>query len=95
MQRINKQPCRTCPFAGDEPLDITEGARQEIVSYVIAGTNHLCHSDESNQTVCRGGRDIYLRVATMIGAIKAPTDEALAEAMKEAGLIPGLHINNC
>lgn len=94
MQRVNKQPCRTCPFGGEEPLELTPGGRQDIINYVIEGKNHLCHSDESNQTVCRGGRDIFLRVATVKGFIKAPTDEALETAMIEAGFEVGSHVNN-
>lgn len=94
MQRINKQPCRTCPFAGDEPLQLSPDNRKRIVAYIIQGENHLCHSDRSNQTVCRGGRDIFLRMAAHKGVIKTPTDKALEQAMKEAGFEPGTHINN-
>lgn len=94
MNKINKQPCRTCPFAGAEPLQISEEARGEIIKYVSEGKNHLCHSDDTNQTVCRGGRDMFLRIATLKGYIEAPTDAALEKAMKAAGFEPGSHINN-
>lgn len=94
MNRINKTACKTCPFSGEEPLPISQQAREEIVKYVCEGTNHLCHSDDTNQTICRGGRDIFLRVATLRGYIKAPTDEALEKAMIAAGFEPGSHINN-
>ncbi len=94
MQRVNKKPCRTCPFAGEDPLPISQKARKEIVEYVSQGKNHLCHNDETNQTVCRGGRDIFLRMAVHKGVIKTPTDAALEKAMKEAGFEPGKHINN-
>ncbi|NES66178.1 MAG: hypothetical protein F6K24_13400 [Okeania sp. SIO2D1] len=94
MQKVNKQPCRSCPFAGETPLQISPEAREEIVNYVCNGKNHLCHSDETNQTVCRGGRDIFLRIAVCKGLIEAPTDKALEKAMKQAGVNPGSHINN-
>ena len=94
MNKINKTACKTCPFAGTEPLILSEEASKEILSYVIAGTNHLCHSDDTNQTVCRGGRDIFLRMAALRGDIEVPTDAALEKAMIAAGFETGSHINN-
>ena len=94
MEKINKTPCHTCPFAGRQPLNLEQSTRQNIVENVIRGINHLCHSDKSNKVVCRGGRDIYLRVAWMQGSISTPTDEALEAAMISEGIVPGSHINN-
>jgi len=94
MKKVNKHPCRTCPFAGATPLVLTPEAKKDIVNYICKGTNHICHSDESSQTVCRGGRDIYLRFAAYKGFIEAPTDAALEKAMIKAGITPGRHINN-
>jgi hypothetical protein len=45
----------------------------------------MCHAEqlqnEESTFVCRGARDIQLQVFHNLGAIKAPTDEAWAEAL--------------
>lgn len=92
--RVAKHPCGTCPFSGSKPLNLSSDRLGEIIGYLARGTNHLCHSDQSNETVCRGGRDIQLRHMVALGMIEAPTDEALAKAMRAAGVEPGNHIQN-
>jgi len=64
----------------------------EIQAYLLNGTNHLCHSDQSNRTVCVGGRNYQLEIWHRMGMISAPTNEALREAMKSAGQSPKGHI---
>ncbi len=92
MERVNKTRCKTCPFGGEEPIALAVEKQCEIIDYVLKGTNHLCHSDNENKTVCRGARDLFLVFATMRGNIKSPTDESLALAMTEAGITPKPHI---
>lgn len=93
--RVNKNKCETCPFgSGDRAIRLSPEYFQEILNYLAKGTNHLCHSDSRNKTVCRGGRDIQLKLMCHRGWIPEPTDEALAKAMEEGGIKPKCHIAN-
>lgn len=91
--RVRREACETCPFAGRRPIDLGAAKTAEILAYLGEGQNHLCHSDRTNRTVCRGGRTVQLRLMFVRGIISAPTDEALAEAMRRAGIEPGNHIS--
>lgn len=79
--KVRKTACHTCPFEGKKPLVLKR--IHEIQEYVINGTNHLCHSDTSNNTICRGGRNLFLKAACIKGMIDEPTDEALEKKMAE------------
>ncbi|MDY7008893.1 MAG: hypothetical protein SWX82_34540 [Cyanobacteriota bacterium] len=94
MKKVLTTACNTCPFEGKEPLQLSSKRLSEIVDYVSKGTNHLCHNDRTGDTVCRGGRNIFLKLQYMRGNISEPTDEALSDAMKDIGIEPGYHINN-
>jgi hypothetical protein len=82
--------CKTCPFLPDGLL-LGADRMANIYQHLFEGTNHLCHS-RSNQTICFGGRQWQLYVWHQIGRISAPTNEALAEAMRAAGVEPKEHI---
>ena len=71
--KINKTACKTCPFEGENPIDISAESKTAITEYVIEGQNHLCHQDDSNNTICRGGRNLFLKVAASAGIISEPT----------------------
>lgn len=88
---IHDEPCGSCPFT-PAGLDLGEDKMAEIKAYLARGQNHLCHSDRTHKTVCRGGRTHQLQVFHARGWIKAPTDEALAEAMKAFGIDPNTHV---
>lgn len=91
--KINLIECRSCPFRkGGLNLGITK--MNEIVGYLIGGENHLCHSDRTNHTICRGGRDYQLEIWHRVGMIDHPTDDALSNALTRSGLTPGGHIEN-
>jgi hypothetical protein len=64
------------------------GRLDEIRAYLIGGTPHLCHHAPENRFACRGGRDYQLMIWHRLGMISAPTDGALAEAMRGLGLEP-------
>jgi len=83
--------CKSCPFQAD---GIKLGAKKmsEIMVYLIQGVNHFCHSDRTNHTICRGGRNYQLEIWHRRSVIKEPTDGALHEAMIESGINPGEHI---
>ncbi len=89
--KINEKPCGSCPFTPNG-LKLDECKMAEIRAYLARGQNHLCHSDHTNKTVCRGGRMHQLQVFFAKGWITAPTDEALREAMRAFGIEPDTHI---
>ena len=89
--KVNQSQCSTCPFLRTG-LQLDPDKMVEIYSYLSEGQNHFCHSDETNHTVCRGGRDYQLNLWYRLGIIAAPTDQALSEAMAQRGLAVGSHI---
>jgi hypothetical protein len=85
--KLALQQCNSCPFReGGLGLGITK--LEEIKAYLLQGTNHFCHSDSNNKTICRGGRNYQLEMWYKAGIISAPTDEALEEAMLKMGITP-------
>lgn len=79
---VRGSQCVSCPFR-EGGLDLGHKRMTEIETYLINGTNHMCHSDESNKTICRGGRNYQLEMWTRLGIISEPTDAALESAIKE------------
>lgn len=90
--KLRKKQCATCPFLCTDLLSPEKMA--EIYVYLLSGTNHLCHSDRTNNTVCLGGRKFQLTSWHCLGVISEPTNEALAIAMSDAGVKPKGHICN-
>ena len=88
MQLRQKQ-CRDCPFRPDGAR-LRENAMDRIYGYLLEGVNHICHN--TTDSVCVGGREWQLEIWYRLGRIKAPTNEALAEAMRAAGVEPKEHI---
>mgnify|MGYP000259340422 CR=1 FL=1 len=81
---VQSRPCRTCPFEGEDPIDLEPDRLQYCTgSLVNLEASHLCHS-ANNKKICRGGRTIQLRVLTAMGLIDEPTDEAFAKACEES-----------
>jgi hypothetical protein len=83
--------CATCPFR-EGGFDLGSEKMAEIYGYLLQGVNHFCHSDRSNQTVCRGARSWQLSAYCSMGIISEPTDEALREAMRKMGIEPKGHV---
>lgn len=84
--------CKTCPFRQDSLLKLSDEKMVEIYSYLLAGTNHICHSDHLYERVCWGGRQWQLDIFYRLGFVKAPTNEAIAEAMLSFGIEPRSHV---
>lgn len=83
--------CYNCPFASRNPLPLDPNTYQTIINYLGEGQNHICHN--SKNKVCRGGREVQLKIFCAQGWIEEPTDAALAEAMQNMGIAPKQHIN--
>lgn len=92
--RCRKRQCASCPFGppSAKRIILSEERLAEIRAYLAQGMSHMCHSDSSNNTVCRGGRNFQLQVFCEIGIIPEPTDAALREAMRKAGVEPRNHL---
>lgn len=88
-----KTMCATCPFREGSPhaylaSDLTHSA--------LGQSSRICHSTGSNNAInkrtgkperlCRGARDIQLKVFHSLGFLTAPTDEAWNEKCREMGL---------
>jgi hypothetical protein len=91
--RPRQSMCETCVFrpVKNGGIDLTPGRRAEIEAYLIQGHNQLCHHDD-NTTICRGSRNFQLQLWHRMGIITEPTDQALREAMRSAGVEPKEHI---
>lgn len=79
---VQKEPCKTCPFEGSEPIELTPQRYQELIENLMGDGQHFCHSTD-NQTICRGGRNIQLRWLCAIGALSEPTDKAFNEILNQ------------
>jgi hypothetical protein len=91
--RVRRSKCQTCVFrpVEDGGIDLREGRHEEIRAYLLSGTNQMCHHD-NDETICRGGRNFQLEIWARMGVIALPTDEALREAMRAAGVEARDHI---
>ena len=81
---VQIHPCRTCPFEGKEPLALEPEDYAKVLGAIVnLESQHLCHSAE-NKMLCRGGRNILLRVLCGYGFISEPTDTAFEAARNKA-----------
>lgn len=84
-KEVQKTPCKTCPFAGESPIKLSQERMDYLYKQLLEfRSQHLCHSSKNNSKICRGGREIQLRLLYVRGAIESPTDESFEKATKEA-----------
>lgn len=82
-REVQQKPCKTCPFAGEKPIQLTRARYLEVVANLFGNGQHLCHST-NNENICRGGRDLQLRWLCAMGYLSEPTDQAFNEAVEKA-----------
>lgn len=81
---VQANPCRTCPFEGSEPIVLGRESYAKYVAKIVnLESQHLCHSAK-NKMLCRGGRNILLRVLCGYGFISELTDAAFVAARIKA-----------
>lgn len=52
--KVNKNPCKTCPFAGSHPVKLSPDRSLYFYKNILNFKGqHLCHST-NNKTICRG-----------------------------------------
>jgi hypothetical protein len=93
--RLRETMCQTCPWRQDSPY---EALRPHLEMSAISEANRICHSTGANNGInkrtglpphiCRGAREIQLRVMTALKVIDAPTDQAWNEARVRMGMEP-------
>ena len=79
---VQNKPCKTCPFAGETPLAVSQSDLLSYYENLLGNGQHFCHSTKNTQ-ICRGGRDIQLKWLCALGMLDEPTDDAFNQAMKE------------
>ena len=69
--------CSTCPFNADGDPDVRDGVLRRTVNMQAS---QICHHPalhgKRETHLCRGARDIQLRVLTAMGLLSEPTDAA-------------------
>lgn len=75
--------CATCPFSGAHRPNVGAQAHADFTdSLVNMRSQHLCHT-VNNKKICRGGRDLQLKVLVTIGILPEPTDAAFNRKLDE------------
>lgn len=77
---VMKEPCKTCPFVTNTLGN--DATQPYLESLVTLQAQHTCHT-VGDTMICRGGRDIMLRVLAAMRLIDSPTDEAFEARSKE------------
>lgn len=80
---VQQKPCKTCPFEGEKPLPIMPERYSGFIDNLAGKGQHLCHS-AGNKAICRGGRNIQLRILCAMGMLDHPTDDEFEKAINEA-----------
>lgn len=89
LPKVRETKCATCPFReGSKYADLAD----YLTASALQESTRICHSTGSNAInrrigkaplVCRGARDIQLKMFAALGVISEPTDEAWAVKWKE------------
>lgn len=90
---VQRTMCATCPFRRGSPYAYLAG---DLAASALDTASRICHSTGSNNAIhrhtgkserlCRGARDVQLKVFAGMGVISAPTDEAWQTKCGEMGL---------
>ena len=81
---VMKQQCATCPFGPNGDPTVHAGVVKRSVQFQ---GSQLCHHPalhgKRETHLCRGARDLQLKIMTAFGILPAPTDEAFNAKWKE------------
>jgi hypothetical protein len=79
-----KQQCATCPFGPNGDPRVAAGVVERTVQL---NASQICHHPalhgKPETHLCRGARDLQLKILTAMGMIPAPTDEAFSAKWRE------------
>lgn len=81
--------CKSCPFNKGGCQEV----RETVMARIMTMASQTCHSTGAahgrpDTHLCRGARDVQLKVFCGLGVIKEPTDAAWAEACVQIGIVP-------
>lgn len=87
--------CATCPFRDGAKPKYAQ-LRGVLTESIMSKASHICHSTGSRNAfhyrtgkqaaICRGARNVQLKILTATGFLSAPTDEAWNERCREMNL---------
>ena len=80
---VQPKPCLTCPFEGEQPLELSTNSYAKYIENLMGNGQHICHSSNRDR-ICRGGRNFQLRWLRAIGMLDEPTDDAFNKAVDNA-----------
>ena len=82
ITEANKKKCKSCIFReDDQAIKLSPGRKAEIQTYLLEGTNHVCHQTDKT---CRGGREFQAEMWYRLGLLKEPTVACLEETVNRA-----------
>ena len=79
---VQPKPCKTCPFEGETPIQLSPERYHYFINNLAGNGQHLCHS-KNNKAICRGARNIQLRMLCAMGLLDNSTDEEFNKKMNE------------
>ncbi len=92
---VRAEMCSTCPFR-DGVDEKYSDLRPMLTISALSEASRICHQTGTNNAfhartgkppvLCRGARDVQLRLFHSIGFIEEPTDEAWAAKRNELGV---------
>lgn len=88
MNKVRKTKCKSCPFRAGSPY---EYLAPMLTADALSESSRICHSTGVNainttnlpEEICRGSRDIQLRMFYAMGYIEVCSDEAWERKWKE------------
>lgn len=93
MIAVRSKMCATCPFRKGSPY---AHLAADLAASALDTASRICHSTGSNnainkrtdvpEQICRGSRDVQLKVFAGMGFISEATDEAWAKECREMGI---------
>ncbi len=90
---VREKMCATCPFREGSPYAYLA---RDLTQSALGQSSRICHSTGSDNAInkrtgkperlCRGARDVQLKVFHALKFIESPTDEAWDKKCREMGL---------
>jgi hypothetical protein len=81
---VMKEMCTTCPFGNKGDRHTREVVTSQVVQL---RSSQICHhpalTGREETHLCRGARDLQLRIMTGLGILPEPTDEAFQTKWKQ------------
>lgn len=81
--KVCSKPCDSCPFEGKKPVRLLPHRLDEIYRNIVnLQGQHYCHSSD-NKLICRGARNLQVKILYIIGIIPELSNESFEETMQQ------------